>query len=349
MELGKKLRALRLNAELTQEQVASRVGVAPQSVSKWELGTAMPDIASLPTIAGVFGVTIDDLFDLTVEQRFARIESRIDVEENLLPELFLEYEEFLTEQLKDERYKKKALELLGYLYWNRYEAIGKKASAFAEQMTEQYPDEKINQWILSKTKRHAIWDWNLDNHADAIDFYRQIVEKNPQKALPLTYLLDNLIADRRCNEAEFYLEKLEKLKDQTRMPIEVYQAHIALARFDEQEADRIMKELYSKNSNDTAVLFETAQYYARKGDYGNTIHFYEECFQNETRRPRFTDELMSILTIYKIQGDYAKAAETADRIIALLKDEWGMKEESELKVWEKEKARCLELASKKHG
>ena len=69
MELGKKIRQLRFKAGLTQEQLAERMGVSPQSVSKWENAVAMPDITALPLLAEVFGVSIDDLFDLTAEQR----------------------------------------------------------------------------------------------------------------------------------------------------------------------------------------------------------------------------------------------------------------------------------------
>ncbi|MBQ3662654.1 MAG: helix-turn-helix transcriptional regulator [Clostridia bacterium] len=93
MELGKKIRALRFKADMTQEQLADKLGIAAQSVSKWENGATMPDITTLPLLAEIFGVTIDDLFDLTVEQRFNRIENRMDVEDDLPQDIFLEYEE----------------------------------------------------------------------------------------------------------------------------------------------------------------------------------------------------------------------------------------------------------------
>ena len=73
MELGKKIKQLRFKAQLTQEQLAEKLGVGPQAVSKWETGAAMPDITALPRLAEVFGVSIDDLFDLTAEQRLNRI------------------------------------------------------------------------------------------------------------------------------------------------------------------------------------------------------------------------------------------------------------------------------------
>ena len=62
MKIGENIRALRLQKGLTQEQVAQQLGVTYQAVSKWENGTNTPDIALLPEIAALFGVTIDALF-----------------------------------------------------------------------------------------------------------------------------------------------------------------------------------------------------------------------------------------------------------------------------------------------
>ena len=63
MKIGENIRALRLHKGLTQEQVAQQLGVTYQAVSKWENGTNTPDIALLPEIASLFGVTIDALFN----------------------------------------------------------------------------------------------------------------------------------------------------------------------------------------------------------------------------------------------------------------------------------------------
>ena len=56
------LRRLRSGKKLTQEQVAQRLGVSTQSVSRWECGTTMPDILLLPELARLYSVTVDDLF-----------------------------------------------------------------------------------------------------------------------------------------------------------------------------------------------------------------------------------------------------------------------------------------------
>ena len=99
----------------------------------------------------------------------------------------------------------------------------------------------------------------------------------------------------------------------------------------------------NQNPDDFARLFETAQYYAQKCDYEKAIAYYERSFEQEPRRPRFTDELQGIADIWQIRGDYKKAAETYDRIIDLMQDEWGMSEEVELRNAQRKKARLLEM------
>ena len=93
MEIGNKIKQLRYKSGLTQEQLASNLGISAQSVSKWETAVSMPDITLLPLLAREFGVSIDELFDLTVDQKLQRIEKRIEVEEELAPDVFREYED----------------------------------------------------------------------------------------------------------------------------------------------------------------------------------------------------------------------------------------------------------------
>ena len=62
MNIGNNIKKLRQQRNLTQEQVAERLGVSYQAVSKWENNANTPDIALLPAIANLFGVLIDALF-----------------------------------------------------------------------------------------------------------------------------------------------------------------------------------------------------------------------------------------------------------------------------------------------
>ena len=59
---SRNLRRLRLQKNLTQEQLANLLGVSVQSVSRWECGNTLPDVMLLPVIAKLYGVTVDDLY-----------------------------------------------------------------------------------------------------------------------------------------------------------------------------------------------------------------------------------------------------------------------------------------------
>lgn len=68
MELiGKKIRTLRKNKKMTQEQLAEVLALSPQSVSKWETGLSAPDVELLPIIARYFGITMDELFSYRLD------------------------------------------------------------------------------------------------------------------------------------------------------------------------------------------------------------------------------------------------------------------------------------------
>ncbi len=60
--IGKKLCDLRKQSGFTQDYVAEKLGVSAQAVSKWENDIACPDIMTLPKIAELYGITIDELF-----------------------------------------------------------------------------------------------------------------------------------------------------------------------------------------------------------------------------------------------------------------------------------------------
>ncbi len=347
MEIAGKIKQFRFKSGLTQDQLAARLGVSAQSISKWENAVTMPDITLLPALAEAFGVTIDDLFDLTAEQRFRRIEHRLDTEEEIPSDVFREYEEFLQGQLTECADKIPVLALLARLYHHRMEADAGRVSKYAREAILLKPEGKDCQWLLQKAEGHAAWDWNIGNHTVAIDFYKDVIEHDtvtPKTPLPYYYIIDNLIADHRTKEAEAYLARCQTLPAHKPFLIPVYRAHIALAEYDEARADAIMEEAAKEFSKDSGFLFETAQYFARKCEYEKAIEFYEASWAaEEDRKPRFTDALQSIAIIQEIRGEYAKAADTYDRLIASIKEEWGYAEDDvAVRQTEREKQRVLQ-------
>lgn len=69
MEFNNKLYELRKQKGLSQEELAGRLNVSRQTISKWEVGESAPDMDNLVSISELFGVSLDELvLDKTPEK-----------------------------------------------------------------------------------------------------------------------------------------------------------------------------------------------------------------------------------------------------------------------------------------
>ena len=59
MQIGETIRKYRKEKNLTQEEMANRLGVSAPAVNKWENGNTMPDIMLLSPIARLLGISMD--------------------------------------------------------------------------------------------------------------------------------------------------------------------------------------------------------------------------------------------------------------------------------------------------
>ena len=73
-DLGEKLKFLRKERDLTQEQLAERLGVSFQAVSKWETNAATPDISMFPVLANFYGVTTDELLGVDITKAAEKVD-----------------------------------------------------------------------------------------------------------------------------------------------------------------------------------------------------------------------------------------------------------------------------------
>ena len=67
MEL--RIRELREEAQLTQTELAKRIGNSQRNISNWETGASEPDLATVVQLADIFGVSLDELFGRDVALR----------------------------------------------------------------------------------------------------------------------------------------------------------------------------------------------------------------------------------------------------------------------------------------
>lgn len=61
MQFHEKLYTLRKKANMTQTDLAEKLNVSRQAVSRWEMGTAKPEIDTIIAMSDLFGVTLDEL------------------------------------------------------------------------------------------------------------------------------------------------------------------------------------------------------------------------------------------------------------------------------------------------
>lgn len=61
MDFGEKLKQIRKEEGLSQEQLAEKIGVSRQAITKWETGKGLPDVENMIILAEIFKITLDEL------------------------------------------------------------------------------------------------------------------------------------------------------------------------------------------------------------------------------------------------------------------------------------------------
>lgn len=78
MTLGEKIQKCRKNGKMSQEGLASRLGVSRQAVSKWELNESVPDTENVIRLERIFQVSVDYLLKNEIEEDEVKVEINRD-------------------------------------------------------------------------------------------------------------------------------------------------------------------------------------------------------------------------------------------------------------------------------
>lgn len=148
MNMGEKIRMHRLRRSMTQERLSQSVGVTAQAVSKWESGQSYPDIALLPELAAVLGVSIDELFESSQEQHLTRIEAMLENEVMLSREDF-DYAMNRAQEIARTKHERgRCLTLMSELSMQRARGYMNMAAEYAKQALAEEPEKKVNHTLL---------------------------------------------------------------------------------------------------------------------------------------------------------------------------------------------------------
>lgn len=329
MNLGNKIKSLRLKAGLTQEMLANAFGVSYQTISKWENNICAPDIEMLPRISIYFGTSIDELFDLTADEKFHRIEKMLDLEHELPNKTFEEAVEFLHQQLEITADKAKIFNFLAHVYHHRMVSDSLKVSVYAKKALTLNPRFKNCQWLLQKAEGATARDWNVKNHSAIIDFYKELVKDNPGELYNYLELMDNLLADNRIEETAKYLGLYKAQENSEEYRSLYYEWKIAYSGNDQELMKQTINTLEEKHGDKGSAMFLLANIYAEIPDYDKAIFYFGKSFdldKEQGKEPLYTDALEAMALIYQIKGQYDEAIKCYDKILEVLEESFGFTE-----------------------
>ncbi len=169
MNIGAKIRELRKEKRMTQEELADYLHISSQAVSKWETGASAPDIDMLPKLAIFFGTSLDSLLDFDQSKLDAAIE-----------QILIESGRGGKDPARSEAILRKALE--------KYPNNDLLLTCILEDMEEQNADGSRNAEIIETGER--ILNCTKDD-ANRIDVYRAMAEtyhKMGEQAMAELYL-----------------------------------------------------------------------------------------------------------------------------------------------------------------
>ena len=117
--IGNKIKELRRSKGMSQKDIADKLGVTSQAVSKWENDGSLPEMTMLPDIASLFGIQIDDLFEYSTEKRYESIEKKLQYGRVMTNMEFENEEAFLIREVEADPTNYHAISLLGDFYGHR--------------------------------------------------------------------------------------------------------------------------------------------------------------------------------------------------------------------------------------
>lgn len=320
LDFGGRIKTLRLSKSMTQEQLAQRLRVSPQAVSKWENGVTLPDIQLLPELSILLGTSIDALFSMTDDKRMERIDNMLWDQRFLSREEFEAEERFLKDKCLEPDAQARATLLLAELYCKRAREYRELASPLARKALELLPEyDKAAHTALFEAEGGVFPDWNDVNHHRTIAFYQDFIARHPSQRRAYLWLLDLLIDDGRCPEARKYLEKMNRLGESYHS--DLYLGMILEKEGKPEEAAACWERMTQKDPDNWQSWFARADRLAKRCAYPEAIALYEKALALSPR-PRFTDPVNAIAQLYEIQGQYEKAIEFYQKEIELVREDW---------------------------
>lgn len=283
---SKNLKRFRIAKNLTQEQVADTLGVSPQTISRWECNTTLPDVTMLPQIAKLYCVTIDDLYKETsiaydnYAQRLGCIfEATRKPEDFFLADL--EYQKLLkTGNATLEDYR-----LYGILHQYMMKDCMDKALSLFEHVLNQKPS--VDEEAYWRTKRqYILLKINLGCNEEIISSQLTAVTKDSANVEEWICLIAAYYNAGQYKNAENWLKKA-LANFPTSAALLVYAGDICRAMKKYEEAFLYWNKALDLDSNYLDAQYSKGFCYEEMGEYKNAYEIWSQL--SDTLRKRGFD------------------------------------------------------------
>lgn len=319
--IGDNIKNLRVKTGLSQSELAEKLYITSQAISKWENNTSQPDINLLPDISSIFGVNIDDLFSYSDEKTYSKIENMIEIQNNMDNEAFIKAEKFLLEKLKSKADDYRANSLLGDLYIFYSANLRAKAVFYGKKAFDLNPNSIFDLNTINNASLGIRDDFSVNNHKDLIDYYKKEIKLWGENTNLYEYLIKNLIDDGRFKEAKYYVNIA---KSQTQDKIyEFYDLYIREKETSFNDLSDSYLELSNKYFDNSNIIYNIANRFSLNGKYESAISLWKKAFECQ-EKPRYTDYHEAMALSYILMGDKDNAIKMYNEELELLKDEWNI-------------------------
>ncbi len=330
LKLGATIKKLRIQRGITQEELANKMGVSFQAVSKWETNTTTPDIAIVPHLALFFGVSIDTLFAMNKDDYMERISNMIRDEHTISHENFAWAERYLKGVICEEQKTNDARTLLVELYEHRENRDMLNAARLCEEGILIDPsDIALHGKLIRIREKRSEMD-------RLIKFYESLSDKFSKNNIVKEMLIKIYIL-----AGQYELAKNCINSSASNAIYELFCGDIEMSLGNTDTAFDIWNSAIEKNSDNYNILFEAAERFNKYGCAEKAILLYEKSYE-KMPNPKTLDSLYARAFLYTNLGRKEEAIAMWNMIIESLSDDYGIRE-GESVEWAKREIANLSL------
>ena len=253
---------------------------------------------------------------------------------------------FLLEKGRREKNNGEVYRLLADIEYQLSEEHRRAAQDYAREAISREPENNDAHSTFVQSSRGEWGAWYSTNHHELIGYYKKFVADHPNWRSGYMWLIDQLIADNRLDEAERYCDEMSAATE-TGYRTAMYRGEIAWAAGRHSEALKIWDEMSREFADERGVWVSMGDYMARMGRYEEAKKHYRKSMEVQTVVPRYLDGLTSIAHICEIQGDLDGAIAANEEELVLLREEWKITSGEESDAHHREIARLKEARDAK--